>query len=365
MADDSLLREGIEAVKAGDRTRGRALLSKVVLDNPESEAAWWFLGLSVDDNQQRLYCFKKVLALNPNHNGARTRLGLAPIRGKGRSSSGGRDGRGRPRARQTLILVLLGIFTLLVVIAGGGYVFLDSMGYLNGSLSEALTSLFGGVVSPPTATISPPTQGPAPSAESTSASLSSIPTWTPTASPTLRAATATPTTTLTPTPKEPTEQPPTPEAFPTPAVAIPVDINNGGGPMTFFPGDFIAYRFEPADEFTLQLVATLTFHILNPEEPLPLTLELYIWNASEDIWEPFGLRWGDNNVPQPSVFVSSDGVIIAALRNWGSDPIEVTNFSFTYTGLTDTGADIFYGLKREVIRIATEQAATPTPAFSD
>ena len=133
MADDNLLKEGIQAVRAGDRVRGRALLSKVVLENPDSEAAWWYLGLSVDDNQQRLYCFKKVLALNPNHDGARARLGLAPTGRAAKKGARGRAGRGR----QTLVLVLLGLFTVLVVIGGGGYVLLDSMGYLEGSLGEA------------------------------------------------------------------------------------------------------------------------------------------------------------------------------------------------------------------------------------
>jgi hypothetical protein len=261
--------------------------------------------------------------------------------------------------------LFLGIFTILVVIGGGGYVFLDSMGYMEGSLSEAIANLMAGVAPSATETVAPPTQGPAPTTESTSASLSSVPTWTPTPSATTRPATATSTVTQTPTPKEPTEQPPTPDSFPSPSSAIPVDINDGSGPITLFPGDFQAYRFEPSDEFTLQVVATLTFHLLNPEQPTPLMLELYIWNASEDNWDVFGIRWGDNNIPQPSVYVSSDGVVLAALRNWGTDPLDATNTSFTYTGLTDDGADIFYGLNREVIRLATEQAATATPAFSD
>jgi hypothetical protein len=254
---------------------------------------------------------------------------------------------------------------LFVLIAGGGYVFLDSMGYLNGDLGEAINSLLAGAAPASTATSPAPTQGPAPTSEGTSSSLSTIPTWTPTSSPTPRAATATPTLTQTPTPEEPTEQPPTPDTFPSASAGIPTDINNGSGLITLFPGDFQAYRFEPADEFTLQIVATLTFHLLNPEQPEPLTMELYLWNASEDSWDVFGVRWGDNNIPTPSVYVSSDGVVIAAFRNWGSEPIEIINSSFTYTGLTDEGADIFYGLNREVIRIATEQAATATPAFSD
>jgi hypothetical protein len=361
MADDNLLKEGIQAVRAGDRARGRALLSKVVLENPDSEAAWWYLGLSVDDNQQRLYCFKKVLALNPNHEGARARLGLAP---SGRS--GGRSGRKTSgRGRQTLVLVLLGIFTLLVVIGGGGYVFLDSMGYLEGSIIEGIGSLLAGLSPTPTATTGPPTQGPAPLQETTVDPLASVPTWTPTPSPTPRQPTPTATATLPPTPAIPTEQPPTPESFPPITGAIPVNINNGTGPLTFFPGDFTAYRFEPDDDFTLELIASLTFHLINPEEPSPLTLELYLWNASADRWDVFGTKWGDSLITQPSLYVSSDGVVIAALRNWGDDPIDVVNSSFTYSGSTDDGADIFYGLNREIIRRATEQAATPTPAFSD
>lgn len=354
MADDSLLREGIEAVRSGDRARGRALLSKVVLDSPDSEAAWWYLGLSVDDNQQRLYCFKQVLALNPDHQGARARLGLAPT---------SKRGRGARTGRQTLILVLLGLFTLLVVIGGGGYVVLDSMGYLEGSLPEALSNLLSGGAPAATETSATPTEAPEPTFDGSSAALP--PQWTPTPSPTARLATATPTVTLTPTLEPPTEQPPTPEAFPSSAGAAPVDINNGTGPLTFFPGDFPAYRFEPADSFTLRLVATLTFHLQNPEQPRPLTLELYIWNASVGAWDVFGVRWGDNPIPQPSVYVSSDGVVIAAIRNWGTDPLDVTNISFTYSGLTVDNAEIYYGLNREIIRTATEQAATPTPDLSD
>lgn len=368
MADDSLLREGIEAVRGGDRARGRALLSKVVLENPESEAAWWYLGLSVDDNQHRLYCFKKVLTINPNHQGARARLGLSTGSGKagrGRSSTKGDAGRSGRSSRQTLILVLLGIFTLLIVIGGGGYVFLDSMGYLDGSISEAITNLLAGGAPPATQTIAAPTQGPAPSLASTSASLSSIPTWTPTPSPTLRVPTATPTFTLTPTPEEPTAQPPTPAAFPSPNSAPVVDINNGTGPLTFFPDDFDSFRFQPADSFTLDFVAILTFHLLNPDEPGGLTLELYLWNASEGVWDVYGTRWGDNPIPQPSVYVNSEGVVIAAIRNWGTEPVDTINISFTYSGLTEDGQDIFYGLNREIIRRSTEQAATATPEFSD
>jgi hypothetical protein len=361
MADDSLLREGIQAVRSGDRARGRALLSKVVLENPESEAAWWYLGLSIDDNQQRLYCFKKVLALNPNHRGARARLGLAPMGG----DQSGSGKRARRSGLQTLVLVILGFFTLIIVIGGGGYILLDSMGYIEGPFSEALTSLLSGAAPTPTQTTAPPTQGPAPTSEGTSASLSSIPTWTPTPSRTPRAPTPTPTLTLTPTPAEPTEQPPTPESFPSISSAVQVDLNNGTSPLTFFPGDFQAYRFQPSDSFSLRLVATLTFHLLNPDKPTPLTIELYLWNASEDKWDVFGARWGDNPIPQPSLYVSNDGVVIAAIRNWGSDPIDTTNMSFTYSGLTEDGAEIFYGLNRDIIRLATEQAATPTPGISD
>lgn len=144
-----------------------------------------------------------------------------------------------------------------------------------------------------------------------------------------------------------------------------MDLNDGTGPITLFPDDFVVFRFEPADEFTLKLVATLTFHLLNAEEPEPLTFEAYLWNASDNSWNVVSSKWGDNNIPQASVYVSSDGVILAAFRNWGTEPIDIDNASFTYAGLTDEGADIFYGLNREVIRIATEQAATATPAFSD
>jgi len=147
MASNDLLLKGIAAAKGGDKERARALLSKVVLEMPESEEAWWWLAQSVDDPKQREFCAQKILEINPHHRGAkeqqsssqaeiapepRAAQANAPIRRRPQSPPKKKTARPRSArtSRQTIILVLLAFAVFLVFIGGAGYVFLDTSGYL-------------------------------------------------------------------------------------------------------------------------------------------------------------------------------------------------------------------------------------------
>ena len=380
MASNDLLLKGIAAAKGGDKERARALLSKVVLEMPESEEAWWWLAQSVDDPRQREFCAQKILEINPHHRGAKelllgsakssqpptSRAAIAPkkpaaqtsIAARRRPQSPPKKKTARPRSartsRQTVILVLLAFAVFLVFIGGAGYVFLDTSGYL-GQLFNTISPEVS-----PTTPVLPNTA----TATTEGVSLSSIPTWTPTPSLTPLPATPSPTTTHTPKPiGSPTPIPPTPSEFPLISAAQPVILNDGTGFLTLFPDSFSVFRFEPKDTLEIQSVATLTFHILSSELTQPLTVELYLWNLIDNTWEPFGVHWGDNPILTPELYVDNDGVIIAALRNWGTDPINVDNTSFTFAARLVNGLDVYYGLDRARSRLPQTPEPTATQSF--
>jgi hypothetical protein len=68
------LRDGMAAVQAGQRGRGRALLLLVVEQSPDLEEGWWWLSQATDDLVERQQALQKVIALNPDHPQAQSRL---------------------------------------------------------------------------------------------------------------------------------------------------------------------------------------------------------------------------------------------------------------------------------------------------
>ncbi|MGB2895058.1 MAG: hypothetical protein WBB65_02695 [Anaerolineales bacterium] len=382
MASNDYLLKGIAAAKEGDKERARALLSKVVLEMPESEEAWWWLAQSVDDPRQREFCAQKILEINPWHKGARgllqgtaervqpatSRTEIAPeqpaaqadVVAQSRHQSPPKKkkkaarSRGARTTRQTVILVLLAFAVLLVFVGGAAYIFLDT----SGAISQLFNFIDPEII--PTTPIPPL----AATATTEGVSLSSIPTWTPTPSPLPPPATPSPTPTYTPQPiGSPTPIPPTPSELPSISDAQAVVIHDGTGFLTLFPDSFSVFRFEPSETLDLQTVSMLTFHILSSEPAQPMTVELYIWNSPINLWEASGVYWGDNAISTPGVFVHDDGVIIAALRNWGVDPIDVDNAGFTFGARMTNGADIFYGLDRADSRFPATPEPTATAEF--
>lgn len=77
----NLRRQGIAAAKAGQRDQARALLQQAVRLEPDSEAAWiWLASLAVD-RRERLFCFQKLLEINPRNETALNALqamGISP-----------------------------------------------------------------------------------------------------------------------------------------------------------------------------------------------------------------------------------------------------------------------------------------------
>lgn len=78
---ERLLRDGIAAIRAGDKARGRTLLEQIVKADPLHEEAWLWLSAAVDSREERIVCLQNVLTINPASKPARQgleALGVTP-----------------------------------------------------------------------------------------------------------------------------------------------------------------------------------------------------------------------------------------------------------------------------------------------
>ena len=67
MTDENLI-NGIRAAQAGEIDLARASLIKAIQSNPASQDGWLWLGhVLLNEPERRLYCYQRVLALNPTH----------------------------------------------------------------------------------------------------------------------------------------------------------------------------------------------------------------------------------------------------------------------------------------------------------
>ena len=68
---EAMVREGINAVKAGNKEEGRALLRKAVELDPYNEEGWLWLSGVVESPEDQRTCLENVLSINPNNDRAR------------------------------------------------------------------------------------------------------------------------------------------------------------------------------------------------------------------------------------------------------------------------------------------------------
>src|ERR1051325_7362732 len=61
----SELEQAIEAIQAGQKAQGLAILARLVSQDPRNERAWLWLASCVDEPERKRYCLKRVLELNP------------------------------------------------------------------------------------------------------------------------------------------------------------------------------------------------------------------------------------------------------------------------------------------------------------
>lgn len=74
---DHVLKQGIAAARAGQRSEARQLLTRIIQADARNEQAWLWLAAVVDDPLQQRTCLQRVLDINPNN--SRAQQGLAWI----------------------------------------------------------------------------------------------------------------------------------------------------------------------------------------------------------------------------------------------------------------------------------------------
>lgn len=68
------LQEAIAAIKAGDKTTGKQLLTELIKANPQNENAWLWMTNVVTSDAERTKCLERVLQINPNNEAAKKAL---------------------------------------------------------------------------------------------------------------------------------------------------------------------------------------------------------------------------------------------------------------------------------------------------
>lgn len=71
---DVLLKQGIAALKAGQKAEARRLLERVVQQDKDNETAWLWLSGAVDTDRERIHCLRETLRINPNNQHAQRGL---------------------------------------------------------------------------------------------------------------------------------------------------------------------------------------------------------------------------------------------------------------------------------------------------
>lgn len=71
-----MLKEAVEAVRQGDRARGRDLLTRLLKTDQNNASYWLWLSAVVDTAKERLYCLQTALKLDPDNASAKRGLVL-------------------------------------------------------------------------------------------------------------------------------------------------------------------------------------------------------------------------------------------------------------------------------------------------
>lgn len=99
---EQTLKEGIEAVKRGQRVLGRKLLLKVVSSDDQNEQGWFWLSMAVDKPEDKIVALENVLTINPANPTAQANLNWL----KNRAGAGG-GGHGSDAPTQPTLAVSL------------------------------------------------------------------------------------------------------------------------------------------------------------------------------------------------------------------------------------------------------------------
>lgn len=93
-----LVQQGAQVLKAGQAERARQILRRALALDEMYEQGWLWLSGAVEDDQEKIACMEKVLAINPRNQ--RAQAGLALLREKGAGGQPDQPAPARPAAQQ-------------------------------------------------------------------------------------------------------------------------------------------------------------------------------------------------------------------------------------------------------------------------
>ncbi|MEP0824820.1 MAG: hypothetical protein HRF40_04985, partial [Nitrososphaera sp.] len=72
--NEDKLKQAVLLYKQGNKPQAAILLGEIVRQDPNNSNAWYGLALSLDEPDKKIFCLKKVIALEPSHQKARQLL---------------------------------------------------------------------------------------------------------------------------------------------------------------------------------------------------------------------------------------------------------------------------------------------------
>jgi Tol biopolymer transport system component len=123
---ETLLKQGIEAARAGNKAVARALLEQVVEQDQQNEKGWFWLAAVTEDLHEKRICLGNVLVINPDNQRARDLLEKLESPGAASGSYGSAAFSGSTTNRTPLLLavgvvgIVIVLVLLVVMMMGGG-----------------------------------------------------------------------------------------------------------------------------------------------------------------------------------------------------------------------------------------------------
>ncbi|HEX9898994.1 MAG TPA: tetratricopeptide repeat protein [Candidatus Methylomirabilis sp.] len=147
---------------------------------------------------------------------------------------------------------------------------------------------------------------------------------------------ATPVPSITPRPTARIEGTPPPEG------AL-FDVWKGTGPVRLRGGDYPVYRFQAPAGISVSAVQSVIVHLVSSNPLGQLTLQVYLWNTNGGWGMVNQAQWGANPVDFPERYVLPNGDIVLAVRNFGTQAIDLDNIAVSIEARLKDGSTVRYG----------------------
>ncbi|MBI5958284.1 MAG: PD40 domain-containing protein [Chloroflexi bacterium] len=106
---ETLLKQGIDAARGGDKAAARALLEQVVEQDQQNEKGWFWLAAVTEDLNEKRICLGNVLVINPNNQRARKLLEQLESPNTASTSFGGMSQSSGGGTNRTTLFVAIGL----------------------------------------------------------------------------------------------------------------------------------------------------------------------------------------------------------------------------------------------------------------